>query len=54
MNTIKVGELIVQEHNMVTPDGKKVWIVRNKQHVAVYHSQSKRDAIAWAKQHQQA
>jgi hypothetical protein len=53
-STIRVGYLIVQEHNMICPDAGKVWFVVGRYGNVVYHSRRKHDAINWAITHQQA
>lgn len=49
-STRQVGVYTVQEHNMVVPDGKKVWLVKDANGKTVHSSQSKTDAIEWAKE----
>lgn len=53
-NTKRIGYLTIQEHNMVCPDGGKVWLVIGRCGNVVYHSRSKSDAVAWAENHQQS
>jgi len=48
MGTQRVGMFTITEHNMVCPDGKKVWVVKDHYGNIVYHSMSKRDAVAWS------
>jgi hypothetical protein len=53
MNTIRVGELTVQERNAVVPDGAKVWIVGHPDRGIMHSTGSKQAAITWAKEYQE-
>ena len=53
MNTIRVGELTVQERNAVVPDGAKVWIVGHPDRGIMFSAGSKPAAITWAKEYQE-